>query len=110
MPLHPEEAAELQPQGGQHVTTIMPSHRRSAVAGATAFLACAVSSVSAYTTVPHLRATQHASRLCTTAHKAGRRVATGPSMIYIPPRIDENNVEVFNETTSEVVVVLVGEP
>jgi hypothetical protein len=24
--------------------------------------------------------------------------------------VDENNVEVFNETTSEVVVVLVGEP
>ena len=69
----------------------MPAHRRSAVAGTTALLVCAVSSVSAYTSTPLLRVGQHASRLHV-QQRAMRRVAVGPSMIYTPPRIDENDL------------------
>lgn len=69
----------------------MPAHTRSAVAGTTALLVCAVSSVSAYTISPLLRAGHH-SRLQALQPRAARRVAVGPSMIYTPPRIDENDL------------------
>eukprot|EP00802_Teleaulax_amphioxeia_P008174 Tamp_08182.p1 GENE.Tamp_08182~~Tamp_08182.p1 ORF type:complete len:592 (-),score=162.80 Tamp_08182:519-2294(-) len=67
----------------------MPEHLRSAVAGTTAMLVCAVSSVNAYTATPMLRAHARPQAL---AVRAARRVApVGPSMIYTPPRIDEND-------------------
>ena len=67
----------------------MPEHQRSAVAGTTAMLVCAVSSVNAYTATPMLRAHARPQAL---AVRAARRVApVGPSMIYTPPRIDEND-------------------
>jgi len=52
-------------------------------------LVCAVSSVNAYTATPMLRAHARPQAL---AVRAARRVApVGPSMIYTPPRIDEND-------------------
>lgn len=67
----------------------MPEHLRSAVAGTTALLVCAVSSVNAYASAPLLRA--HA-RLQALPVRAARRVApVGPSMVHTPSRIDEND-------------------
>ena len=67
----------------------MPEHLRSAVAGTTALLVCAVSSVNAYASAPLLRA--H-SRLQALPVRAARRVApVGPSMVHTPSRIDEND-------------------
>lgn len=70
----------------------MPAIRRSTVAGATAILMCGASSVSAYTASPLLRVGGH-GRLPAVVHaRAARPVAAGASMIYTPPRIDENDL------------------
>jgi len=71
----------------------MPAHRRSAVAGTTALFVCAVSSVSAYTVSPFLRASRSSGVLRGVQTHAGRRVLSTArtSMIYTPPRVDEND-------------------
>lgn len=70
----------------------MPAHRRSAVAGTTALFVCAVSSVTAYTSSPLLRAGHRSGRLQGLQTRAARRAHTAhTSMIYTPPRVDEND-------------------
>jgi hypothetical protein len=70
----------------------MPVHRRSAVAGTAAFFACAVSSATAYTSSPLLLAGHRSGRVQGLQPRAGRRVlAARTSMIYTPPRIDEDD-------------------
>ena len=69
----------------------MPGQRTRRASATAALFVCAASSVTAFTVTPQLRAARHTSRL-SAAQRTGRQLEIGPSMIFTPPRIDENDM------------------